>query len=130
MSSETVLLDPPSDSAESDEDVTREFRLRGDRSLKLIHRGDDELIEVRAASGMLELRLRMTEDGPVLQMESVRISLKAQESVNVACRSFAVNASESLDLRSDGNIGVRGAADVRVDANGEVRVNGTMIYLN
>ena len=85
---------------------------------------------MRAASGLLDLRVRMTPQGAVLQMESVRISLKAVEAVDVECKSFAVNATESLDLRSGGGMHVSGDADVRVDACGEVHVKGKMIYLN
>ena len=37
----------------------------------------EELVEIRAASGQVELRIRLTEQGPVLHMEAVRLKLKA-----------------------------------------------------
>jgi hypothetical protein len=83
---------------------------------------DGELVEVRAASGQLELRIRMTEDGPVLELESVRLMLKAAESIDVECEDFNVNAQ--------GEIALSGKADVRVDAEGEVHVTGEIIHLN
>ena len=132
MTRQTVRKEPPDSeaTAESAGAVPDELRLRGERTLRVIRSGVDDLVEVRAASGLLELRVRMTPEGPVLQMESVRISLKAAEAIDVECKSFAVNATESLDLHSGGGMRVTGDADVRVDASGEVRVQGKMIYLN
>jgi phage gp45-like len=63
-------------------------------------------------------------------MESVRLSLKASESVNVDCKNFEVRATESVDMHSDGGMQISGQADIRVDANGNVIVKGETIYLN
>lgn len=134
MSSQNVRLDTPKstqlDDLKPGSDGVEELPLRGERTLRLIRSGADDLLEVRTASGLLELRVCLTPEGPVLQMESVRISIKAAEAVDVQCRSFAVNATESLDLHSGGGMRVSGDADVRVDASGEVHVKGNMIYLN
>ncbi len=83
-----------------------ELPLREGRTLRVASVGRDELVEVRAASGDLELRVRLTPDGPVLEMESVRLVLRAEESVDVETRDFNVTAT------------------------GEVRVTGEMIHLN
>ena len=76
------------------------------------------------------MRIRLTPEGPVLQMESVRLSLKAAENVNVDCKNFEVRASEGVDVHSDGGMRLSGQADVRVDSAGNVIVKGEMIYLN
>jgi hypothetical protein len=108
----------------------RELYLRDGRTLSVSGQGAEELVEIRASSGLLELRIKMTEQGPVLQMESVRIQLKASESVDVEARQFNVKTEDGMALESQGAIKIAGDADVRVDAKGEVHVNGTMIYLN
>jgi phage gp45-like len=64
--------------------------------------------------GQLELRFKVTEDGVVLQLEGVRISLKAAESVDVECKTFNVTAE----------------SEVRIDATGDVHVQGKVIHLN
>ena len=100
----------------------RELYLREGRTLSVEDAGTDELVEIRSSSGQVELRIKLTEDGPVLQMESVRLQLKASEAVEIEAKRVEIRATETLQLASDN--------EVKVDAEGEVRVNGKMIYLN
>jgi phage baseplate assembly protein gpV len=95
--------------------------LQRGRTLVLEPAGDEDLIEVRAPSGTVEIRLRITDDGPVLELESVRLALRAARSVDVETSEFTVRADE---------ISLAGKADVRIDADGEVVVTGEMIRLN
>lgn len=100
----------------------REVYLREGRTLTVENAGTDELVEIRSSSGQVELRIKLTEEGPVLQMESVRLQLKASEAVEIASARVEIKATETLELAS-GN-------EVKVDGEGEVRVNGKMIFLN
>lgn len=109
---------------------TRALPLAHGRQLALVHTGGDDLVEVRGADGALELRIRMTAEGPVLQMESLRLSLKAAEQVQVQCRQFDVQASEQLTLKSQGTLDATAQQDLKIDAGGDVRVTGTLIHLN
>jgi hypothetical protein len=98
------------------------LELRDGRTLAVVPNDHDDLVEVRSGNGTLELRIRITAEGPVLEMESVRLKLTAKESVDVETKDFNVNAQ--------GDITVSGKADVHVDGAGDVRVTGDMIYLN
>lgn len=100
----------------------REMYLREGRTLSVESSGSEELVEVRSSSGQVELRIRLTEEGPVLQLESARLQLKASEAVEIESKRVEIKATETLQLASDN--------EVKVDAEGEVRVNGKMIYLN
>ncbi len=100
----------------------REIYLREGRTLSIEEAGSDELLEVRSSSGQVELRIRLTEEGPVLQMESARLQLRATEAVEIESKRIELRATETLQLSSDN--------EIKVDAEGEVRVNGKMIYLN
>jgi hypothetical protein len=75
---------------------------------------EDDLVEVRAGSGTVEVRLRVTEDGPVLELESVKLSLRAARSLDVSAEEITLS----------------GSADVRIDAGGDVVVTGETIRLN
>jgi len=107
----------------------QEVYLRDGRKLVVSEQGRDQLVEIRSESGMLELRIKLTEDGPVLQMESVKLSLKAAESVEIESKRVAITASEQVAV-CGGEVKVSGEEDVKIDAKNEVRVVGKMIYLN
>jgi uncharacterized protein YuzE len=100
----------------------REIYLREGKTLSVESAGSDELVEIRSSSGLVELRIKLTEEGPVLQMECVRLQLKASEAVEIESKRVEIKATETLQLNSDN--------EIKVDAEGEVRVNGKMIYLN
>jgi hypothetical protein len=102
----------------------RELYLRDGRTLVVA----DDLVEIRAASGMVEVRIQLTDKGPVLQMETVRLQLKASEAVEIESPHVEIKGTEKLEL-SGGSIEV--TAEERADeTNGEVRIVGKMIYLN
>lgn len=104
--------------------------LQNARTLTVTPADEGDLVEIHANGGQLELRIRLTPEGPVLQMESVRISLKAAENVDVSCKNFEVRASENVDVHSDGGMQLSGQADVKIDSSGNIIVKGEMIYLN
>ena len=91
---------------------------------------NDDIVEIRSAGGMLEVRIQLTDAGPVLQMESARLSLKATESVEIASKRVDIVATESVRVASGGNIEVTSEAETKIDAEGDVRVEGKMIWLN
>jgi hypothetical protein len=107
----------------------RELYLRDGRKLVVGEQGNDQLVEIRNESGMLEVRIVLTEQGPVLQMESARLSLKATEAVEIESKRVEIKGTEKLDLNG-GEVQVKGEQDVKVNAEGEVHVVGKMIYLN
>lgn len=114
---------------ETVEDGEREVYLRDGRKLVLSEHNSEQLVEIRSESGMLEVRIRLTAEGPVLQMESARLQLKATEQVSIEAARVEIKGTEQLDL-SGGKVQVSSEEDVNVEANGEVRVVGKMIYLN
>ncbi len=120
-------LQTQSVSEETTED--REVYLRDGRKLVLSEQGNEQLVEIRNESGMLEVRIRLTDEGPVLQMESARLQLKATEAVSIESARIEIKGTETVEV-SGGKIHVSGEEDVNVDAKGEVRVVGKMIYLN
>ena len=99
------------------------------RQLVRVPSGGDDLIEIRGSQGV-ELRIRMTADGPMLQMESLRLSLKAAQDVSVECANFSVHARQAMELNAAGALRIQGEADMHVDAQGEVHVKGSVIHLN
>jgi hypothetical protein len=117
------------ESASEEVSDEREVSLRDGRRLTVSEVGVDQLVEIRNEAGMLEVRIRLTSEGPVLQMDSVRLQLKASEAVQIEAPNVELKGSERVEL-SGGQISVHGERDVEVEADGDVRVVGKMIYLN
>ena len=107
----------------------REVYLRDGRKLIVSDQGADQLVEIRNESGMLEVRIRLTEEGPVLQMEAARLSLKAAESVQIESKRVEIKGAEKLELKG-GEVEMTGEKNEEEGTSGDVKVVGTMIYLN
>jgi hypothetical protein len=132
MSAPKHKLDTETDATEATTEATTESRqvyLRDGRTLTVSEAGLDELVEIRSSSGMVELRIVLTEQGPVLQMEAVRLQLKASEAVEIESKRIDLKATETVAIAAT-ELEVKTEADTKVDAKGEVRINGKMIYLN
>lgn len=83
------------------------------RSVILRVCGGKEEVEVRSPSGETELRVILTDQGPVLRLSGVRLELEAAETVAVRCKNFEVEAGE-----------------MRVQTAGDIHLNGDYIRLN
>lgn len=123
-SQKTALTEETQETSEE-----REISLRDGRRLTIREAGVDQLVEIRGESGMLELRIKLTPEGPVLQMEAVRMELKASEAVQIASPRVEIKGSEALEL-AGGKVSVQGEEEIEVEAAGDVRVVGKMIHLN
>ena len=106
----------------------REIMLRDGKKLVVGESGTDQYVEIRNESGMLEVRIKLTESGPVLQMESLKLSMKAAEEVSIDATKISIRG-ETINLDA-GTLSLGAEEDIKVDAKNEVRVVGRMIYLN
>ncbi len=116
---------------ETGEELTedREVYLRDGRKLVVSEAGIDQLVEIRNGAGLVEIRIQLTEQGPVVQVEAARLQLKASEAIEIASPHVAIAGSEKLEL-TGGKVGVHAEDDLDVDSKEEIRINGKMIWLN
>jgi hypothetical protein len=75
--------------------------LRFGRTLTVQPNEATDVLEIRDAAGTLELRLKLTEDGVVLQVEGARISLKADQSIDLESKSISLNADGDIRIRGE-----------------------------
>jgi hypothetical protein len=113
---------------EQDLEEPREVYLQGGRTLVVSNEGEAQLVEIRSESGMVEVRIALTERGPVLQMQSVRLAIQASESVEIDSPKVAIRGDQ-VEV-SGGTVTLQAEDEVSVEADGDVRVVGKMIYLN
>ncbi len=125
------------------DDVARVLRLPSGRTVEA---DADERITVRAPSGVVELAVRFTADGPVLSFRAADLELSATREVRVDCERFDLRARDGVSLRTDGDlvhdalgaVEVAGARvdvvsrdeDLRLDARADVRLDGSRVLLN
>lgn len=100
------------------------------RTLAVVPAGTSQIIEVRASSGQVELRVRMNEDGPILQLNGAKLEVRSEDSIEMACKTFSVNATESVDIASQGGLTVTSEEEMQITATKDVRVRGEKIWLN
>lgn len=106
---------------------------------------DAETVRIVSAEGRVELTVKCTEAGCVLQFETANLSLQNQGKINLQCEELNVETSKQLSLHSQGSVTTHAASirtradeihmqatvgDAVVQANDFVRMNGEQILLN
>ncbi len=92
------------------------------RTLTVRPDAQGEAIEVRSASGDLELALILTPEGPVLKLRGVRLQLESTESVDLTCKQFNVHTQQGINLTSEG--------EFRLKTQGQSHLDAELIHLN
>jgi hypothetical protein len=80
--------------------------------------GED--IEIRSAAGDLDLRISLTDAGPVVSMRGARVEVDAAD-VAVRCRDFDVQASGNVRFAAE---------ELRAETTRDIHLNGSFIRLN
>jgi len=119
----------PGETSESARSV-QVIPLRSGGTVTIRSDGLGEDLVVRSAGGAMEVRFRITDDGPVLSLRGVRLEIEAADTVAVNCREFAVNAREKLQLSSSGSVEVRSAAEIRLRSAAQTFIDGDYVNLN
>jgi len=126
-----MSADDPKRTLETQEPAdTKTTYLSGGRTLTVSAEATGEVVELRNPAGILELRVRITEEGPVLTVEGVKVALRGAEAVTVETKRFDVKAHEGLSLHSDGELDVTSAKEMRIKATEDLVVRGKIIHLN
>jgi hypothetical protein len=86
--------------------------------LRIGDAGED--VEIRSATGELDLRITLTDAGPVVSLRGARLELDAPD-VAVRCRDFNVQASGTAQIVAD---------ELRAKTERDIHLNGSFIRLN
>lgn len=113
--------DAESPDAAPPEEAALDAELPSGRRLTVQLEGADEALEIRSPSGALELRLKLTPEGPVLSLSGAKLELAATE--------LALDA-DRIRLRSRGELDIVSGEEMRLRSAHDMRLNGEMIYIN
>ncbi|MGE3164089.1 MAG: hypothetical protein AB7O52_04240 [Planctomycetota bacterium] len=120
---------PPEPLLPGDGDSQRRILPSG-RSLDLSVHGGEERIEVRSASGELEVSIVLTESGPVLRLRGAKLEIDSTEAIAVRCRSFELETKESVSLRAGGPVAVTSDDEIRLRSAQQTFIDGDYVNLN
>jgi hypothetical protein len=109
--------------------ATTERDLPSGRSVIVRLDGGKEELEVRSPQGEVEVRITLTDAGPVISLRGARLELDAADAVAVNCRKFEVNSSEATTLSSAGAVQITGN-EMNVETTDDIRLKGKIIHLN
>ena len=107
-----------------------EVPLSSERALAVLRNDAGDEIQLRSPSGEIELRIVVTEFGPVVQLNAARVEVNAVEDVNFSCQRFAVHTREETRLTTDGQLRLRSQQQVLIRAKEELDVKGRPIREN
>jgi hypothetical protein len=108
----------------------RELGLEHGRSLAVQAGEDGETVEIRGDGGVVELRIRMTPAGPVVQLSGASVEISAAETIRMQCKEFSVEAAERLELGTKGDLKVTVEGKTHLESTDDTVIRGKMIWLN
>ena len=107
----------------------KEINLPSGRSISVKINGEEEL-EVFSPDGKLELKVRLTKDGPTLSLECGSLNLKASENISLRAKKVEIKADEDASLESGGKLKIDSEKQMDIRSTENVKVVGKLIYLN
>lgn len=122
----TAERDPPTPDPDLDDGtVTLALPSGREISVQPADGGDDHL-RVRGVDGTVELHVRLTGNGPVLQFESADLELSSPGAVRVRCEEYHVAARKGIVQETGGSFiqSIGGAARVEIAGDSAVEVGG------
>ncbi len=103
------------------EEITAERLLPLGHSVIMKTTDGREELEIRSPQGEMEVRIVLTETGPVVRLRGARLELESPETVAFNCRRLEVNAAEDVHITS---------REMRVRTEADIHLDGTTIRLN
>ncbi len=113
----------------------------------VIERGErEDTLQLFQGNGRLTLTVRITADGPVLEVAGGSVAIRASGALSINAQRVAIRARDGFDLESGGDARITAggtleiaaerqqvtarSGDVRVRANNDVLLDGERIRMN
>ena len=97
----------------------------------MVHSSEkDELIEIAESDGEIIMKVRMTDDGPVISVRGARLELKSTETIALEAKKIKIKAEEEAVVESKGSLEIDSSKKISIQSGDDISVVGKMIYLN
>lgn len=107
----------------------KERRLPSGRSVVVKLEQGQEALEVRSPDGAVEVRITLTDAGPVVSLRGGRLEIDSPDTIALNCRNLELSAQGGARLHSGGAVQVTGQ-EMSVRTDGDIRMEGAIIRLN
>jgi hypothetical protein len=99
------------------------------RSVLIKVKDGREELEVRSPQGEVEVRITLSDSGPVVNLRAARLELESADTLSLTCRRLEVNTIEATKLQSSGTVQITGQ-EMQVQTQDDIHLNGKIIRLN
>jgi len=97
----------------------------------LVHSSEkEELIEIAAPEGEIIMKVRMTDDGPVISVRGAHLELKSTETIALEAKKIKIKAKEKVVVESNGGLEIDSSKKMAIHSNDDICVAGKIIHLN
>jgi len=132
----------------------RKITMKSGRQVQASDSADEELLVIHNPQGEVELTVRFTEAGPVLNFSAAAVNLQTPGELKIDCGKLKVNSADAIELSSagdmvqvvngDANTHIQGKSlfeahtvnvksrrgNINVKANDDVCIDGERVKLN
>jgi uncharacterized protein (DUF2345 family) len=97
----------------------------------LVHSDEkEELLEIVEPEGVVVMKVRLTDAGPVITVRGAHLELKSIETLTLEAKKVEIKAQEEVVVESKGSLQIASSEKLAIHSEDDVRVVGKMIYLN
>jgi hypothetical protein len=109
---------------------TQQVQLVSGRQVVIHSNEHEEHLEIVEAEGEVILKVRLTDDGPVISVKGAHLELKSSETLTLESKRVRIRAEEVAELESKGDLEINSSKGMSIHSYDEIRVVGKMIHLN
>jgi hypothetical protein len=130
----------------SSEKVSRSLILKSGYTVESVEENLSDVLHIMASDGKLCLRIVLTPEGPVVELQSVSLVISAEKDIRLRADSLEIETKKDLSIKAggdivqyaEGNIETEAFAqrilarrgNIAVKANDDVMIDGERIRLN
>lgn len=86
-------------------------------------------LKLYAPDGRLELSVRLTDVGPILEIKSVTLKIDAMKDVDIRCDNFSVASKNKCNIKSEGSIIQQTKGDFCISSNSHTSIKSQSVFL-
>ena len=100
--------------------IRQRVDLKSGYSVESIESAEKNVVQIKAPDGRICLDIKITPQGPVVEINSVSLKVAAQGDLAFACRNLEISAENRIALRSKGDLVQTAGGDIAVEAQGSI----------